>query len=61
VLRTVQSRNKVTQSGVELLWSGRELTTKVENNLDLSLCIVPQSTVTYVVAYFRKTKLLPGV
>jgi len=48
-------------SGVELLWSRRELTTKVGNNLGLSLCTVPQSAVTCVVAYFRRTELLPGV
>jgi len=33
----------------------------VGNNLGLSSCIVPQSAVTYVVVYFRKTELLPGV
>ena len=49
------------QSGVELLQSGRELTTKVENNLGLSLCAVPRSSVVCVVAYFRRTELLPGV
>jgi len=32
----------------------------VRNNLDLSLCAVPRSTVTCVVAYFRRTELLPG-
>ena len=31
------------------------------NNLGLSSCAVPQSAVTCVVAYFRKTELLPGV
>jgi len=51
----------MTWSGVELLWSGRGLTTKVENNLGLSLCAVPQSAVMYVVVYFRRTELLPGV
>ena len=51
----------MTQSGVELLWSGRELTTKVGNNLGLSLCTVLQSAVVCVVAYFRRTELLPGV
>jgi len=51
----------VTQSRAELLQSGKELTIKVRNNLGLSLCIVPQSAVTYMVAYFRKTKLLPEV
>jgi len=33
----------------------------VRNNLGLSLCTMPQSTVTCVVAYFRRTELLPGV
>ena len=46
---------------MKLLWSGRELTTKVGNNLGLSSCAVPRSSVTYVVAYFRRTELLPGV
>jgi len=58
---TVRSRNKVTQSGVELLWSGRELITKVGNNLGFSSCAVPQSSIVYVVVYFRRTELLPGV
>jgi len=40
---------------MELLWSGRELTTKVGNNLGLSSYTVPRSTVMYVVTYFRKT------
>jgi len=31
------------------------------NNLDLSLCAVPQSAVACVVAYFRRTELLSGV
>jgi len=57
----MQSRNGVTWSRAELLQSERELTTKVENNLSLSLCAVPQSIVAYVVAYFRRTELLPGV
>ena len=51
----------MTWSGVELLWSGKELTTKVGNNLGLSSCTVPRSAVTCVVAYFRRTELLPGV
>ena len=57
----MQSRSGVTWSRAELLWSGRELTTKVENNLGLSLCTVSQSAVICVVAYFRRTELLPGV
>jgi len=57
----VQSRNRVTQSRAELLWSGRELTTKIGNNLGLSSCTVPRSAVACVVAYFRRTELLPEV
>jgi len=57
----VQSRSRVTWNGAGLLWSGRELTTKWKNNLGLSLCTVPRSTVMCVVAYFRRTELLPGV
>ena len=34
---------------------------KMGNNLGLSLCAVPQFTVVYVVAYFRRTELLSGV
>jgi len=48
-------------AGAELLQSGRELTTKVENNLGLSSCAMPRSAVICVVAYFRRTELLPGV
>jgi len=55
------SGSGVTQSGVELLWRGRELTTKVENNLGLSLCTVPRSAVVCVVVYFRRMELLSGV
>jgi len=51
----------VTWNDAGLLWSGRELTTKWENNLGLSLCAVPRSAVAHVVAYFRRTELLPGV
>jgi len=51
----------MTQSRAELLWSGRELTTKVGNNLGLSSCAMPRSAVVCVVAYFRRTELLPGV
>ena len=58
---TVQSRNGMTRSRVELLQSRRELTTKIRNNLGLSSCTVPQSSVACVVAYFRRTELLPGV
>jgi len=47
--------------GAELLQSRRKLTTKVENNLGLSSCTVPQSVVACVVVYFRRTEFLPGV
>jgi len=53
-IRNVQSRSGVTQSG-------RELTTKVRNNLGLSSCTVPRSAVACVAEYFRKTELLPEV
>jgi len=46
---------------MELLQSGRGLTTKVGNNLGLSLFAVPQSSIMCVVVYFRRTELLPGV
>jgi len=55
------SRSRTTQSGAELLQSGRELTTKVGNNLGLSSCAVPRSAVMCVVAYFRRIELLLGV
>jgi len=51
----------MTQSGAELLWSRRELITKIENNLGFSLCAVPRSFIMYVVAYFRRTELLSEV
>ena len=57
--RTMQSRSRVTRSRVELLWSRRELTTKVRNNLSLSSCAVSQSAVICMVVYFRKMELLP--
>ena len=51
----------MTWNGAELLQNGRDLITKWENNLGLSSCAVPRSTVACVVAYFRRTELLPGV
>ena len=51
----------MTWSRAELLWSGRELITKVGNNLGLSSCTVPRSTIACMVAYFRRTELLPEV
>jgi len=55
-----QSGSGVTWSGVELLQSKRDLTTKVGNNLGLSSCTVPRSTIACVVAYFRRMELLSG-
>jgi len=46
---------------MELLRSRRELTTKVRNNLGLSSCTVLRSAIVYIVTYFRRTELLPGV
>ena len=43
-------------SGVEESWQQ-----KWGNNLGLSSCAVPRSAVACVVAYFRRTELLPGV
>ena len=60
-IKDVQSRSGVTRNGAELLQSGRELTTKWEKNLGLSSCTVPRSAVACVIAYFRRTELLPGV
>ena len=40
-VKNVQSRNRVTWSRAELLWSERGLITKVRNNIGLSLCTVP--------------------
>ena len=37
------------------------MTTKVRNNLGLSSCAVPRSSVMCMVAYFRRTELLLGV
>jgi len=58
--------------GVEQEWSGPEWTgitlewkgfdnKSGGNNLGLSSCAVPQSSVACVVAYFRRTELLPEV
>jgi len=60
VFRNMRSKNGMTWSGAKLLWSGRKLTTKVENNFSLSSCAMSQSIVVYIVAYFRRTELLPG-
>jgi len=48
-------------AGVEWNYSGIEgFDNKIGNKLGLSLCAVPQSAVTYVVAYFKRTELLSG-
>ena len=61
IVRDVRSGSGATRNGAELLQNGRELTTKRENNLGLSSCAVPRSTVACVVVYFRRTKLLSGI
>jgi len=58
----VQGRTGAEWARVEWNYSGIEgFDHKMRNNLGLSSCAVPQSTVVYVVAYFRRTELLPGV
>ena len=48
-------------AGVEWNYSGIEgFDNKMGNNLGLSSCAVPRSTVMYVVAYFKRTELLLG-
>jgi len=48
-------------AGVEWNYSGIEgFDNKMRNNLGLSSCAVPRSTVACVVAYFRRTELLSG-
>ena len=42
-------------SGMEGIWQQNG------NNLGLSSCAVPRSTVAYMITYFRRTELLPGV
>ena len=44
-------------SGITLEWMGFD--NKIGNNLGLSSCAVPQSAVVCMVAYFRRTELLP--
>jgi len=47
-------------AGVEWDYSGIEgFDNKIGNNLGLSSCAVPQSAVVCMVAYFRRTELLP--
>jgi len=56
---TSTERSRPELSGITLEWIGFD--NKMGNNLGLSSCAVPQSTVAYVVAYFRRTELLSGV
>ena len=46
-------------SRITLEWMGFD--NKMGNNLGLSSCAVPQSTVVCMVVYFRRTELLSGV
>jgi len=55
-------RNRMEWARVE--WNHSEVEgfdNKIGNNLGLSSCAVPQSTVACVVAYFRRMELLSGV
>jgi len=54
-----QERSGPELSGITLGWMGFD--NKMGNNLGLSSCAVPRSTVACVVAYFRRTELLSGV
>jgi len=47
------------QEWSDLEWRGVD--NKMRNNLGLSSYAMPQSSVACVVAYFRRTALLPGV
>ena len=51
----------MTQNRVELLWSGRELITKVGEQSWPQFVSVSQSAVACMVVYFRRTELLSGV
>jgi len=54
-----QEQNGPELSRITPEWMG--FNNKMGNNLGLSLCAVPQSTVACMVAYFRRTELLSGV
>ena len=58
--RAERERNDPDWSGVTPEWK-RVDNKGGGNNLGLSSCAVPRSAVAYVVAYFRRTELLPGV
>jgi len=57
-VRSGVGRSRLEWSGITLEWIGFD--NKMRNNLGLSLCAVPQSTVVCAVAYFRRTELLSG-
>jgi len=57
--RAERERSDPEWSGITPEWKGVD--NKWGNNLGLSLCAVPRSAVTCVVAYFRRTELLSGV
>ena len=55
-------QNRTEWARVEWNHSGVEgFDNKMGNNLGLSSCAVPRSTVACVVAYFRRTELLSGI
>jgi len=54
-----QEQSRPELSGITPEWMGFD--NKMGNNLGLSSCAVPRSTVVCVVAYFRRTELLSGV
>jgi len=54
-----QEQSDLEWSGVTLEW--KRVDNKSGNNLGLSSYTMPRSTVVYVVVYFRRTELLPGV
>jgi len=58
----VRGRTGTEWAGVEWNYSGIEgFDNKMRNNLGLSSCAVPRSTVACVVAYFRRKELLSGI
>jgi len=57
--RAEQEQSDLEWSRITPEWKGVD--NKVGDNLGLSSCTVPQSAVMCVVAYFRRTELLPEV
>jgi len=61
VICQVRGRTGAEWAGVKWNYSGIEgFDNKMRNNLGLSSCAVPRSTVMCVVVYFRRTELLSG-